>query len=248
MGDADDVPHPNPDETFVHQIQRDQLGFEFRQVDLLGHLLDVDQPNLAAFCLVVEASHEIEALLSFCFEGESHADASIPGHGGDPAGTRLPRPQNNPLAQDVVRGKRDGPTDDEDMNQQLAGGELQVEGTLGATGERKDDEKHHGEDGDAVESAGDERVPEEKRQVKAREHVDGRDDACNDEVEGDAQGSAVPASLKGARTEKTAGHPLEDALRIHAERCGLRDGGYGVEGAADEGGEQDCLKNLGHVA
>jgi hypothetical protein len=86
----------------------------------------------------------------------------------------------------------------------------------------------------------------EKWQVEAREHVDGRDDACNNEVEDDAQGSAVPASLEGARAKETAGHSLKDALRFHAEGCGLGGGCRCVEGAADESGEQNCLESGGH--
>ena len=148
--------------------------------------------------------------------------------------------------QDMARAERDGPADDDDVDDELGEREPQVEGALGAAGERKDDEKHHGEDGDAVESSGDEWVLEQEGQAKAREHIDGRDDTCNEEVEGEAEGAGAPAFFEGRRSQDAAGHALKDALRRHADRCSLRGGGYGVEDAADERGHEDCPKGVGH--
>ena len=144
--------------------------------------------------------------------------------------------------QEEVSGREgDGPADDDDVDEELGGGELQVEGALRAAGDWKDDEKHDGEDDDAVEASGGEWVAEEKWQMKAGEDIDGGDDERNEVVEGEAQGAGAPAFFEGGRPQDAACYALKDALRRHAERCSLGGGSQGVERAADQGGERDCL-------
>ena len=72
VGDGDDVAHADTEEAFVGEEESDDLGFEQGQFDLVSDLLDIDEAHLAAFCLLIEAAHELEALLSLGVQCESH--------------------------------------------------------------------------------------------------------------------------------------------------------------------------------
>src|ERR1700758_2310274 len=81
------------------------------------------------------------------------------------------------------------------------------------------------------------------------EDVDGGDDQRDEEVEGEAENRGARTPFERTRTEKSAGHALEDALRFDLEGYGcLQARGGGVEDAAGEGGGEDCLQGLGHEA
>ena len=152
------------------------------------------------------------------------------------------------MQEEVSRRERDGPADDDDVDDELGEREFQVEGALGATREREDDVEHDAIDRNAVEPAGDERVIEQEWQALRGEDVDGGDDERDEEVESEAENRGVRTWFQGTRTEKSAGHTLEDAWRFDLEGDGgLQAGCSSVEGAGGEGGGEDCLHGLGHL-
>jgi hypothetical protein len=67
-------------------------------------------------------------------------------------------------------------------------------------------------------------------------------------VEGETENRGARTRFEGTRTEESAGHGLPDALRFDLEGCGLQAGRGGVEDAAGEGGGEDCLESVGHLA
>jgi hypothetical protein len=153
------------------------------------------------------------------------------------------------MQEEVSRRERDGPADDDDVDDELREGEFQVEGALGAARERENDVEHDAIDRDAVECTGDEWVIEQEWQALRGDNVDGGDDQRNEEVESEAEDRGAPIRFEGTRTEKSAGHALEDALRFDLEGYGgLQAGRGGIEDAAGEGGGEDCLHGLGHLA
>ena len=152
------------------------------------------------------------------------------------------------MQEEVARRECDGPTDDGDVDDELGEGEFQVEGAPGAPREREDDVEHDEIDRDAVEPTGDEWVIEQEWQALRGEDVDGGDDERDEEVEGEAENRGARIWFQGTRTEKSAGHALEDALRFDLEGYGgLQAGRSGVEGAGGEGSGEDCLHGLGHL-
>jgi hypothetical protein len=153
------------------------------------------------------------------------------------------------MREEVARRERDGPADDDDVDDELREREFQVEGALGAAREREDDVEHDEIDRDAVEPTGDEWMIEQEWQALRGDYVDGGDDQRDEEVEGEAENRGARAGFDGTRTEKSAGHALEDALRFDLEGDGgLQAGRGGVEDAGGEGGGEDCLESVGHLA
>ena len=141
------------------------------------------------------------------------------------------------MEEEVSRRERDGPADDDDVDDELGEREFQVEGALGAAREREDDVEHDEIDRDAVEAAGDEWVIKQEWQALRGDYVDGGDDQRDEEVESEAENRGARAAFDGTRTEKSAGHALEDALRFDLEGYGgLQAGRGGVEDAGGEGG------------
>ena len=147
------------------------------------------------------------------------------------------------MDEEVSGRERDGPADDDDVDDELGEREFQVEGTLCAARKREDDIEHDEIDRDAVEPTGDERVIEQEWQALRSDYVDGGDDQRDEEVEGEAENRGARTCFQGTRTEKSAGHALEDALRFDIEDCvSLQDGRGGVEDAAGKGGGEDACR------
>lgn len=142
----------------------------------------------------------------------------------------------------------DGPADDHDVNGELSQREFEIEGARGAAREREDDVEHHEIDRDAIEAAGDKWVIEHQWQALSGEDVDGGDDQRDEEVEGEAEDRRARTRFEGTRTEKSAGHALEDALRFDLEGYGaLQAGRGGVEDAGGEGSGENCGQGVRHL-
>src|SRR5689334_8191633 len=120
----------------------------------------------------------------------------------------------------MVRAERDRPADDDDVDEELSGGEFEIEGALRAAGEREDDEAHDEEDADSVDRSGEEWMLDQEWQAQCGDDVDSRDGERDEVVQCEAERDSGAAGLEGTRAEEPAGDSFPDTRDGNVKRGG----------------------------